>query len=70
MTIADPVAPVELPSEAELSRFDGQWVAVSEGKVIASGKTARAVRRSAATLGVETPIILHVPLSSPTAAFY
>lgn len=70
MPTADAVVPVDLPSAKELARFAGLWVAVSGGKVIASGKTPTAVLREARAHGVDLPVIFHAPLSTPRAAFY
>jgi Family of unknown function (DUF5678) len=70
MSIVDTVAPVELPSEEELAEYDDLWVAVSDGKVVASGKTPRAVLKAAEAQGIERPIVFHVPFDTPGQAFF
>jgi hypothetical protein len=64
------VQPVALPPAEELAKYDGLWVAVDSGRVVASGKTPRSVLQGAAARGLRIPLIFQVPLQSPGKAFY
>ena len=70
MSIVDAVAPIELPSKEELEAHDGQWVAIEHGRIVAAGKTARTVWERAHSAGIESPYVVHLPLSTPGIAFY
>jgi uncharacterized lipoprotein YddW (UPF0748 family) len=63
-------APPKLPSSKDLTEFDGLWVAVADGRVVASGKTLHAALKGARELGFGDPIVFRAPLRSPGRAYY
>ena len=69
-----PTLLMEPPLSDELEKFDGLWVAVSEGNghlaVVASGKTFQAALKAAKAAGVRDPIVFHSPLRRKGRAYY
>ena len=57
--------PFELPTDEELVKYDGSWVAIHQGRIVASAKSARAVINKAVHDGFERACIVHLPLGPP-----
>jgi hypothetical protein len=74
MTTAEAVTAVaavdQLPSDEELAEYDGLWVAVSDGKVVGSGKSPQTAINRAVARGVEMPLLFRAPLRRKGRSYY
>jgi hypothetical protein len=68
MTVAEHVLDPEL--ERTLLEYAGEWVAVTETRLLAHGDDPKAVIDAARRLGVEDPIVYRVPDNEAGANFY
>jgi Family of unknown function (DUF5678) len=71
MSILDAVAPVKLPPEGELAKYDGLWVVVFDGKIVGFGKSPATALTRASAKGVEEPdLVFRAPLRPEGRAYY
>jgi hypothetical protein len=71
MSILDAVAPVKLPSDEELAKYDGQWVVVYDGEIVGFGKSPETALSRASARGVDEPdLFFRAPLRPEGRAYY